>query len=292
MSKEHEEQQYLNLIRTILEKGNRKNDRTGTGTLSICGSMSRYSLENNKLPLLTTKTINIRIVIEELLFFLKGETDNKILKKKGIKIWNLNSTKEFLENRGINREEDDLGPVYGFQWRHFGAEYSTCTEDYTKKGIDQLSNVIEELKKDKNSRRLVVSAWNPIDLDQMVLPPCHVLFQFLVQNDKLNCILYQRSGDVGLGVPFNIASYSVLLKIVSYLTNIPEGEFIHFIGDAHIYTDHIDQLTQQCTREPREFPTLKILPAQKRTKLEEFIIDDFILEDYHPHPPIKMNMSA
>ncbi|KAI5189457.1 thymidylate synthase [Nematocida minor] len=288
----HAETQYINLVQRILSKGSDKMDRTGTGTISVFGDMSRYSLENDAFPLLTTKKVPFRIVAEELLFFIKGQTDNKILKSKNVNIWNLNATKEFLVSRGIDRKEDDLGPIYGFQWRHFGAEYGTCDDIYTGQGIDQLNNVINELKTNPNSRRMVVSAWNPLDLNIMALPPCHVLFQFVVTDGKLNCMLYQRSGDVGLGVPFNIASYSLLLKMVSYLTNIPEGEFIHILCDAHIYKNHISQLTEQATREPRPFPTLKILPQEPRHRLEDFEINDFVVEGYDPHPPIKMNMSA
>lgn len=289
---EHSETQYIRLVRRILSKGSEKMDRTGTGTISVFGDMSRYSLENDSFPLLTTKRVPFRVVAEELLFFIKGQTDNKILKRKNVNIWTLNGTKEFLQSRGIDREEDDLGPIYGFQWRHFGAKYNTSSDDYSGAGIDQLNNVIEEIRNNPNSRRLLVSAWNPLDLDAMALPPCHVLFQFVVTDGKLNCILFQRSGDVGLGVPFNIASYALLLKMVSYITGVPEGEFIHVLSDAHIYKNHITQLTEQAKREPRKFPTLKILPNGPRTKIEDFEIEDFILEGYDPHPPIKMDMSA
>lgn len=288
----NEEMQYIELIKQIMEKGSKKEDRTGTGTISIFGHMSRYSLENNVFPLLTTKRVNFRLVAEELLFFIRGDTDNLNLKKKDVHIWDMNGKKEFLEAQGINRREDDLGPIYGFQWRHFGAEYSTCEDNYKEKGIDQLNNAIEELKKNRNSRRIVVSAWNPVDLKKMALPPCHVLFQFVVTDEKLNLIMYQRSGDIGLGVPFNIASYSLLLKMVSYLTEIPEGDFVHVIADAHIYRNHIDALKEQISRSPRPFPNLYIRPAKKRNSIEEFEIEDFVLDGYNPHPPIKMAMSA
>ncbi|KAI5172687.1 thymidylate synthase [Nematocida sp. LUAm3] len=288
----HQEYQYLSLIENILKNGFKKEDRTGTGTISYFGNLSRYSVENDVFPLLTTKKVNIRLIIEELLFFLRGDTDNRILKEKNVHIWDLNGTKEFLESQGIDRREDDLGPIYGFQWRHFGAEYTTCEESYKEKGIDQLKWAINQLKENPNSRRVVVSAWNPIDMPQMALPPCHVLFQFVVTNGKLNCMLYQRSGDVGLGVPFNIASYALLLKIVSYLTNIPEGEFVHVLADAHIYSNHVSQLSEQIKRVPRAFPKLYIRPAQKRTSPEDFQIEDFVLEEYNPHETIKMKMSA
>jgi len=288
----HEEYQYINLIKEILEKGKDKEDRTGTGTISIFGHMSRYTLGNGKFPLLTTKKVALRLVIEELLFFIRGETDNRKLKEKNVKIWNMNGTEEFLRGRGIFRREDDLGPIYGFQWRHFGAKYTSCEESYEGKGVDQLERVIEELKKNPNSRRLVVSAWNPLDIDEMALPPCHVMFQFVVTGGRLSCMLYQRSGDVGLGVPFNIASYALLLKMVSYLVGIPEGELVHTLADAHIYKDHVGQLEMQSRRAPREFPELHIRPKQKRERLEEFEVEDFVLENYNPHDVIKMNMSA
>ncbi|KAI5136012.1 thymidylate synthase [Nematocida ausubeli] len=292
MEENYEEKQYLQLIQRILKKGAEKMDRTGTGTIAVFGDMSRYSLEGDRFPLLTTKRVPFRIVAEELLFFIRGQTDNKILKSKNVNIWTLNGTEEFLRSRGISRKEDDLGPIYGFQWRHFGAEYGTCNDDYSGKGVDQLKSVIEELKKNPNSRRMVVSAWNPLDLDAMALPPCHVLFQFCVVDGKLNCMLYQRSGDVGLGVPFNIASYALLLKMVSYLTNIPAGEFVHVLSDAHIYLNHVEQLSEQVKRTPYAFPTLKIAPAVPRKSIDEFEIEDFVLEEYIHHPPIKMNMSA
>ncbi|KAI5163339.1 thymidylate synthase [Nematocida ausubeli] len=292
MEENYEEKQYLQLIQRILKKGAEKMDRTGTGTIAVFGDMSRYSLEGDRFPLLTTKRVPFRIVAEELLFFIRGQTNNKILKSKNVNIWTLNGTEEFLRSRGISRKEDDLGPIYGFQWRHFGAEYGTCNDDYSGKGVDQLKSVIEELKKNPNSRRMVVSAWNPLDLDAMALPPCHVLFQFCVVDGKLNCMLYQRSGDVGLGVPFNIASYALLLKMVSYLTNIPAGEFVHVLSDAHIYLNHVEQLSEQIKRTPYAFPTLKIAPAVPRKSIDEFEIEDFVLEEYIHHPPIKMNMSA
>ncbi|KAH9385376.1 thymidylate synthase [Nematocida major] len=286
-----QERQYINLVKRILEEGHKKMDRTRTGTISVCGDMARYSLHDNKFPLLTTKKVPFRVVAEELLFFIRGQTDNRILKKKSVNIWTQNGTEEFLKSRGINRKEDDLGPIYGFQWRHFGAKYETCESEYAGKGVDQLKAVIEELKVNPNSRRLVVSAWNPLDLQEMALPPCHVLFQFVVTNGCLDCVLYQRSGDVGLGVPFNIASYALLLKMVSYLTGIPAGEFIHVLADAHIYADHTDQLKIQAERIPYEFPTLRIDPKQPRTEIDQFEVEDFVLEGYTHHSALPMRMS-
>lgn len=289
----HEENQYLDLIRDCIENGESRDDRTGTGTRSVFGRTMRFSLENDTLPLLTTKSVPFRIVLEELLFFIRAQTDNKILSDKNIHIWDGNSTKEFFEKNGIDRQAGDLGPVYGFQWRHFGAKYKTCNDVYEgdNSGIDQLNNVISELKTNPNSRRLVVSAWNPVDLKEMALPPCHCLFQFLSNNGKLTCILYQRSGDVGLGIPFNIASYSILTYIVAKLTNLTPHEFIHFVADAHVYKDHEEPLKVQLKRQPKNFPKLKLKEKEYKS-LEDFEFEDFILEDYQPAPKITMKMSV
>lgn len=287
----HEEFQYLNLIRECIEEGEFQNDRTGTGTKSIFGRSMRFSLKNNIFPLLTTKFVPFRVVAEELLFFIKAQTDNKILKSKNIHIWDGNSTEEFFKKNGIHREADDLGPVYGFQWRHFGAEYKTCKTDYTKCGIDQLNEVIESIRNNPSSRRHVVIAWNPIQLKEMALPPCHCLFQFRVSNGKLSCILYQRSGDMGLGIPFNIASYSLLTIMIAKLTNLEPNEFIHFIGDTHVYLDHFEPLKIMLERDPKSFPTLK-LKDKIYNSIEDFCLEDFILENYDPHPKIVMKMSA
>lgn len=286
-----EEQQYLDIIKECILANNVKHDRTGTGTLSLVGRSMRFSLANSRLPLFTTKNVAFRIILEELLFFIHAKTDNKILKQKKIGIWNGNSSKEYFKANNIQREEDDLGPVYGFQWRHFGAKYITCNDSYEGKGIDQLQIAIDTLKKNPTSRRMVVVAWNPQQLPEMALPPCHCLFQFVSDGKKLNCILYQRSGDMGLGVPFNVASYSILTIMVAKLVGLEPGEFIHFIGDVHVYLDHVEALKIQLAREPREFPTLKF--AEKvYTKIEDFCFDDFILENYNPHEKITMKMSV
>lgn len=286
-----EELQYLEIVRECIEKGHRQDDRTGTGTLSLFGRSMRFSLENGRLPLLTTKTVPFRVVLEELLFFIRSQTDNKILKKKNIHIWDSNSTKEFYASYGIKREEDDLGPVYGFQWRHFGAEYKTCKDNYAGQGIDQLKIAIDTLRTSPSSRRMVVTAWNPLQLSGMALPPCHLLFQFFVADGKLSCVLYQRSADMGLGVPFNICSYSLLTIMVAKITGLEPGEFIHFMGDTHVYLDHVEPLGIQLEREPREFPVLKL--AEKEYKeIEDFDVGDFILENYNPHPKIAMKMSS
>ncbi|EED43902.1 thymidylate synthase [Enterocytozoon bieneusi H348] len=287
----HEEHQYLELIKRILRDGIQCNDRTGTGTRSVFGAQLRFSLRNNQFPLLTTKRVAIKSIIGELLFFIRGQTNNKILKQQGIHIWDGNSTREFFDKVGIQREEDDLGPVYGFQWRHFGAHYKTCHDDYTGEGVDQLKYVIDEIQKNPESRRIIVSAWNPLCLKDMALPPCHTLFQFRVYGNKLSCMLYQRSGDVGLGIPFNIASYALLTIIVAQICNLEPDEFVHTIGDAHIYNDHIEALNKQITRTPFPFPKLKLANKEYR-KFEDFEIEDFILEDYNHHPGIIMKMSV
>ncbi|KAF7681012.1 Thymidylate synthase 3 [Astathelohania contejeani] len=288
----HEEYQYLNLIKDILENGKRKSDRTGVGTISKFGSMMRFSLKDNTLPLLTTKKVMIRSVVEELLFFIRGQTNNEILVKKGCNIWTANSTREFLDKQGINRAAGDLGPIYGFQWRHYGAPYNSCHDDYTGQGIDQLGQVIEQLRTNPDSRRHVVVAWNPMDLPAMALPPCHCLFQFNVSNGVLSCILYQRSGDVGLGVPFNIASYSILTIMIAYILGYEPGEFIHFIGDTHIYLNHVEALKSQVMREPKKFPKLFIRPKREIKSIEDFELEDLEIENYDHHPAIKMDMAV
>lgn len=287
----HEEKQYLEIIKDCIENGEYQSDRTGTGTLSLFGRSMRFSLRDNRLPLLTTKFVPFRVVLEELLFFIRGQTDNRILIDKNIHIWDANCTKEFFVKNGIDREENDLGPVYGFQWRHFGAEYKDCKTDYSNQGIDQLNEVIESIRNNPTSRRHLVVAWNPTQIKQMALPPCHCLFQFRVSNGRLSCILYQRSGDMGLGIPFNIASYSLLTIMIAKLTGLEPDSFIHFIGDTHVYMDHVEPLKTILEREPREFPKIT-LNDKKYNKIEDFEFDDFILENYNPHPKVVMKMSA
>ncbi|EPR78892.1 Thymidylate synthase [Spraguea lophii 42_110] len=291
MSNEHEEYQYLNLVKECIEKGVYKQNRTGIGTYGFFGRMMRYSLKDYTLPLLTTKTTAYRVILEELLFFIKGKTDNKLLKQKKINIWTGNSTKEFYEKYNINREEDDLGPVYGFQWNHFNAPYVNCKTDYTGKGVNQLQNAIDIIKKDPTSRRMVIVAWNPEQLREMALPPCHCLFQFYVADNKLSCLLYQRSGDMGLGVPFNIASYSLLALMVAKVTGLEPGEFIHSLGDVHLYENHIEPIKKQLERTPYPFPKIKF-KKEKYDSIYDFEFDDFILENYESHPTIKMDMAV
>ncbi|KRH93919.1 thymidylate synthase [Pseudoloma neurophilia] len=289
--KKHEEYQYLDLIKTLMEKGVKRNDRTGTGTLALIGTQMRFSLDNDTLPLLTTKQTAYKSILKELLFFIKGQTDNKILTDQNVHIWTDNSTAEFFEKYGIDREPGDLGPIYGFQWRHCGAKYKTCHDNYEGQGIDQLQNLLDGIKNDPYGRRHIVSSWNPMAIKEMALPPCHTFFQVIITEGKLNLILYQRSADVGLGVPFNIASYAILTKIIAFMTGYEAGEFIHFMADCHIYSNHIDALKEQLKREPYPFPKLKINPKREIKKIDDFEFEDFELIDYECHPRIYMKMA-
>lgn len=292
-----EELQYLDLCQRIMDEGESRPDRTGTGTLSIFAPPQlRFSLKDDKFPLLTTKKVFTKAIILELLWFIKGDTNNKSLQAKGVKIWNGNGSREYLDSLGLtDRAEGDLGPVYGFQWRHFGAEYKTCDDNYTGQGYDQLAEIITKLKTNPYDRRIIMSAWNPPDFKKMALPPCHVFCQFYVSFPKdkkpeLSCILYQRSCDMGLGVPFNIASYALLTKMIAHVVDMNCGEFIHTMGDAHVYKDHIDALKEQIGRTPRNFPTLQIKRDVK--DIDDFKLDDFEISDYNPHNVIKMKMSV
>ncbi|ORZ41490.1 thymidylate synthase [Catenaria anguillulae PL171] len=322
----HEELQYLNLIRDILDRGELRPDRTGTGTLSVfCPAPMRFSLRNNALPLLTTKRVFVRGVIEELLWFLRGDTNALHLSAKGVKIWDGNGSREFLDKLGLtHRAEGDLGPVYGFQWRHFGAAYGTCDDEYQGKGVDQIKDIVQQLRNDKYSRRIILSAWNPAALKDMALPPCHVLAQFYVsrrgaprgaeaaaaaaaaeangydastadghqEDEELCCMLYQRSADVGLGVPFNIASYAILTRILAHVVGLKAGELVHVIGDAHVYRDHIEPLKVQLERVPRPFPTMTINRDVGSVEVDGFQVDDFVIDGYRPHGKIDMKMSV
>ena len=287
----HEEYQYLDLIEDILNHGTKLDARNGN-TLCIIGASMLFSLENNVIPILTTKNVAMKTCIKELLWFLKGSTSNKELKEQKVHIWDLNGSKEFLESRGLPYEEDDLGPVYGHQWRHFNAKYENCETDYSNCGVDQIQQLIEHLKnpETKYSRRHIVCAWNPCQLNEMALPPCHVLFQFHVtQENKLSCSLYQRSGDVGLGVPFNIMSYSVLAHLIAHHCNLQPYEFIYYLGNAHVYEDHIEPLKEQIKREPYNFPSINI--KNKYDNIEDYKLEDFEICNYKSHNKIKMNMS-
>lgn len=251
----------------------------------------RFSLRDDVFPLLTTKRVFWRGVAEELLWFISGDTSAKTLQDKNIHIWDGNGSKEYLDSIGLtDREAGDLGPVYGFQWRHFGATYTNMHADYTGQGVDQLADVIHKLKNNPTDRRIIMSAWNPADLKEMALPPCHMFCQFYVADGELSCQMYQRSADMGLGVPFNIASYALLTRMIAQVSGLKAGDFIHVIGDAHIYSDHVEPLTIQLGRTPRAFPTLRINP--EKSDIDGFVFDDFDVVDYKPHGTIKMAMSV
>lgn len=269
------EQGYLNLLKDILENGTDRGDRTGTGTRGVFGRQIRFNL-NEGFPLLTTKKVFLRGIIEELLWFLNGDTNAKTLEDKNVNIW----------KAWGDPETRDLGPVYGWQWRSFGKPYGEEVEGNYK---DQIADLIEGLKRDPNSRRHLVVAWNPNQVSEMALPPCHCLFQFFVADGKLSCQLYQRSADMFLGVPFNIASYSLLTMMIAQQVGLELGEFVHTFGDAHIYNDHMDQVELQLTREPYAFPAMNIRQAKD---IFSYTIDDFQLEGYESHPIIKARVSA
>ena len=262
--------QYLDLMRHILEHGTRKNDRTGTGTLSVFGPQLRFDLQAG-FPLLTTKKIHLKSIIHELLWFLKGETNVHYLRENGVTIWD-----EWADEKG------ELGPVYGYQWRSWPAPDG--------RHIDQISKVIADIKSNPNSRRLIVSAWNVADLDKMALLPCHAFFQFYVADGRLSCQLYQRSADLFLGVPFNIASYALLTLMVAQVCGLKPGEFVHALGDTHLYSNHLEQAREQLAREPRKLPVMKLNPGVRN--IFEFKYEDFTLEAYDPHPAIKARVAV
>lgn len=286
-----EEQQYLDLIDTIIKNGSNETGRNGNVRVSI-GAMMRFSLANNKIPFLTTKKLAWKTCLKELLWFLSGDTDNRLLNEQNVHIWDENASRDFLDSRGLHHnEEDDLGPVYGHQWRHYNADYKTCHTNYDGQGIDQILKVITALKdpSQRSSRRLIVSAWNPEQIDKMALPPCHILMQFNVVNgNKLSCCLYQRSGDVGLGVPFNIASYAILTRIIASICDLEAKELVYFLSNAHIYDDHIENLKEQIRRNPFPFPSL--IFKEKITSIDDINSDNFIVNDYKYHPKILMKM--
>ena len=295
-----DEEQYLNALKHIIENGQKKPSRTNVPTLSVFGVSMRFKLwENGKriLPLLTTKKIFTKSVFQELFWFISGCTDSKVLHNMGSRIWDANGTKEFLSEQGlINREEGDLGPVYGFQWRHFNTPYKDCHTSYTNKGVDQLKNVIDGIKKDPFGRRHIVNAWNPCQLKEMALPPCHLMFQFNVRSDEddhekpkyLDCSLYQRSGDFPLGIPFNIASYSLLIHIISFITDLIPGEFVHFIGDAHVYINQIEGCKVQLQRKPTKPPILQFVKMDSVKTIDDFSFENIEIVGYNPQAVIKM----
>ena len=262
--------QYLDILERILREGTQKGDRTGTGTISIFGTQSRYNLEDG-FPLLTTKKLHLKSIIYELLWFLKGDTNVKYLQDNGVRIWN-----EWADENG------ELGPVYGHQWRSW--------PDYNGGVIDQISQVVDQLKHNPDSRRMIVSAWNVAEVNEMALPPCHTIFQFYVADGRLSLQLYQRSADTFLGVPFNIASYALLLQMMAQVTGLKPGDFIHTTGDTHLYLNHLDQARLQLTRTPHPLPVMKINPDVK--SIFDFQYEDFQLEGYDPYPHIKAEVSV
>lgn len=289
----HEEYQYLNLIENILENGTWEEGRNGK-TKSVFGQSMRFSLKDGKIPILTTKKTAWKTCLKELLWFIRGQTDNKILKEQGVHIWDANGSREFLDSRGLtDYQEDILGPIYGAQWRHFNGQYNRVDGTASTDGVDQLQQIIDALKdpKQRTSRRLVMSAWNPEQLDQMALPPCHILCQFNVHDgNKLSCSMYQRSNDECCGTPFNIASYSFLTHLLAKHCGLEAYEFVYFKGNCHIYEDHIEGAKMQLTREPYPFPTLTI--NQVRDNINDYQIEDFIINNYQHHQPIKFQMVA
>jgi thymidylate synthase len=289
-----EEYQYMDLIEDIIENGSLEESRNGL-TFSKFGHYMRFSLNDGILPIITTKKMAWRVCFEELFWFIRGCTDNRELQSKNVHIWDANSSRTFLDSRGLySNMVGDLGPVYGFQWRHFNAEYKDCNKDHTGKGIDQLQYIIDQLKnpETRNSRRLIMTAWNPCQIDQMALPPCHILMQFHVRENRyLSCSLYQRSGDVGLGVPFNIASYAFLTHILAHHCDLEADEFVYFLGNAHIYEEHLDILKEQMKRCPFSFPRISL--KNRKENIEDYSITDIEwIEPYLSHSPLKMEMKA
>jgi thymidylate synthase len=295
-----DENNYLNLCRDVLNNGTTTNDRTNVGTLKVFGRQIRFSLKDDTLPLITTKLVAYKSCLKELLWFIKGDTDAKLLQEQGVKIWDGNSSREFLDNRGLKHyPEGVLGPVYGFNWRFFGSEYNVNYADTSiekpKNGIDQLQNVIDMINTDPFSRRIFMTAWNPSVLDEMALPPCHLSVQFNVTEENgeryLSANVYQRSCDVFLGLPFNIASYSLLIYILAKRTKTKPGELIISLGDTHIYSNHIDQIKEQLKREPFPFPKIELSDKVKTCNLEDIKTSHFNLVGYLSHPSIKAPMA-
>ena len=291
----HEENQYLNLIEDILSEGSTEEGRNGT-TLTVIGAAMHFSLNDRHVPFLTTKRLAWKTCLKELLWFIRGDTDNALLQAQNVHIWDGNASRDFLDSRGlVHRAEGDLGPIYGFQWRNFGGDYEyeggSNEGDSLRKGVDQLQSVIDALKdpERRTSRRLIISAWNPCQLNEMALPPCHVLMQFHVTGGtRLSCSLYQRSGDVGLGVPFNIASYSMLTHLLAHHCGLDAHEFVYHLGNAHIYDDHVEALKEQLQREPHEFPQVAIRALHEN--IDDYQVGDFEVQGYQCHETIPMTM--
>jgi dihydrofolate reductase/thymidylate synthase len=286
-----EEKQYLDLVKEAIYKGSKRVDRTLVGTRSLFGRSMRFDLRNDQFPLLTTKRVFWRAVAEELFWFLSGSTDASVLQQKGIKIWNGNASREYLDSVGLTKnKENDLGPVYGFQWRHFGAEYVDCHTDYTGKGVDQIQRLIQTIKTNPNDRRMVLSAWNVVDLGKMALPPCHMMCQFYVEEGELSCQMYQRSCDLGLGVPFNVASYALLTRLMAHVCGLKAKELICVMGDVHVYESHVGALEQQLQREPYGFP--KLLIKTEERDIDKLGWKDLELVGYYAHEKVDMIMAV
>ena len=303
----HEEQQYLNLIKNILENGTWEEGRNGK-TKALFGASMRFSLKDGKIPILTTKKTAWKTCLKELLWFIRGETDNKLLQDQGVHIWDGNSSREFLDSRGLTHYEvNELGPIYGRQWRHFNSPYITKKDKKFAEGlpenekayynieggVDQLQQIIDALKDpaQRTSRRLIMTAWNPCQLNDMALPPCHIFCQFNVHNgDQLSCAMYQRSCDSPLGSPINIASYSFLTHLLAKHCGLQAHEFVYFMGNSHIYEDHVEPMKEQIKRNPYPFPTVSI--KQVRENINDYCLDDFEIHNYQSHEAIKMKMVA
>ena len=279
-------QQYLDLLDRVLTTGRVRKDRTGTGTVGVFGHQMRFDLSQG-FPLLTTKKLHLRSIIHELLWFLSGDTHVGPLQDNNVRIWNEWATAE--QTAKFGREAGDLGPVYGHQWRNFGATLLT-DGSYGDDGVDQIQRVLDTIQTNPYSRRMLVTGWNPKEADKVALPPCHTLFQFYVQDGRLSCQLYQRSADIFLGVPFNIASYSLLMMMIAQVCDLEPGEFVHTMGDAHLYSDHLEQARLQMTRDTRSRPTMTLNPEVK--DLFAFTFEDFTLSGYDPHPHIKARVSV
>jgi thymidylate synthase len=279
-------QQYLDLLRLILDSGKDRPDRTGTGTRGIFGHQMRFDLRQG-FPLLTTKKLHTKSIIQELLWFLRGETHVKSLQDAGVRIWNEWATAE--QTAKFGREEGDLGPVYGHQWRNFGASKKSDGQ-YARDGVDQITRLLRDIRESPHSRRLIVTGWNPKEADQVALPPCHTLFQFYVQDGELSCQLYQRSADVFLGVPFNIASYALFTAMIAHVTGLRPGDFVHTFGDAHLYKNHLEQARLQLGRAPKKLPRLVI--KNETQDLWAIRAEDIAIEDYDPHPHIAAEVSV
>lgn len=289
----HGEGVYLDLLRDIMANGNSRPDRTGVGTKSVFGRQLRFDISDS-VPVLTTKFLAWKAVLKELLWFLRGQTDSKVLENQGVSIWSGNTTREFLDNRGlVDYEVGDIGPMYGFNWRHYGAEYSGCSADYQGKGFDQLEELVQGIKKDPYSRRHLLTTYNPQLVSKSVLAPCHgIACQFYVTDDSLSCIVFNRSQDTFLGLPFNLASYAFMTYIIAARCDLKPSELVMFTGDTHIYNNHFDQIQVQLSRTPLPFPKFKVSDSVKNKQFDELCLDDFSLEGYIYHPSIKAPMAV